>query len=240
VPEVSWLKLDDDFASHPKVVGLSDKAFRLHICALAYCGKNLTDGLISRLGIRLAGANADLDRPGTVAKQLVSAGLWHANADGTWQIHDYLDYNPSADDIKAERKSAAARMRALRASRYAARSAERYAARSGTPSRTTSKEVVKGRTAAPTPDEAAVGNGASPAASSKEENAMAVDVVQACRNIIAGHGWDEDYSEQAMRDDFARALRSTKTTGELHEPTIEMLIEEWNAERAKRYPEVAA
>ncbi|HEY7730242.1 MAG TPA: hypothetical protein VH950_04990 [Gaiellaceae bacterium] len=69
---------------------------------------------------------------------------------------------------------------------------------------------------------------------------MAVDVVQACRNIIAGHGWDEDYSEQAMRDDFARALRSTKTTGELHEPTIEMLIEEWNAERAKRYPEVAA
>jgi hypothetical protein len=175
-----------------------------------------------------------------VAKQLVSAGLWHANADGTWQIHDYLDYNPSADDIKAERKSAAARMRALRASRYAARSAERYAARSGTPSRTTSKEVVKGRTAAPTPDEAAVGNGASPAESSKEENPMAVDVVQACRNIIAGHGSDEDYSEQAMRDDFARALRSTKTTGELHEPTIEMLIEEWNAERAKRYPEVAA
>jgi hypothetical protein len=155
VPEVSWLKLDDDFASHPKVVGLSDKAFRLHICALAYCGKNLTDGLISRLGIRLAGANADLDRPGTVAKQLVSAGLWHANADGTWQIHDYLDYNPSADDIKAERKSAAARMRALRASRNGARSPERYAARAGTPSRPLSANALTERAGERTLEEAA-------------------------------------------------------------------------------------
>src|SRR5690606_5177208 len=35
------------------------------------------------------------------ADLLVKVGLWEP-AEGGFQIHDYLDYNPSADDVRAE------------------------------------------------------------------------------------------------------------------------------------------
>ena len=43
---MAWIKIDDSFPDHPKVIGLSDKAFRIHIEGLCYSGRFLTDGLI--------------------------------------------------------------------------------------------------------------------------------------------------------------------------------------------------
>ena len=43
---MSWVRLDDNFPNHPKVVGLSDQAFRLYISGLCYASHYLTDGLI--------------------------------------------------------------------------------------------------------------------------------------------------------------------------------------------------
>ena len=49
---MSWTKLDDLFPGHPKVITLSDSAFRLHVTALCYCASQLTDGFIPSPAIR--------------------------------------------------------------------------------------------------------------------------------------------------------------------------------------------
>lgn len=128
---MTWLRVDDGFTEHPKIRGLSNDAFRLHITGLCYCARNLTDGLISRLALRSVGSNANLSRPGTTARTLVRAGLWHPEADG-YRIHDYLAYNPAKADVDKERAAARERMQRRRSGeRYAERSGERTGERSG-------------------------------------------------------------------------------------------------------------
>lgn len=108
---MTWLKLDDSFPSHPKVVGLSDAAFRLHVTALCYCGQHLTDGLVPKSATRTMGAF----RPPVIAA-LVDAGLW-AVVDEGWQINGFLDYNPSRAKVEADRASAKERMDRVRANK---------------------------------------------------------------------------------------------------------------------------
>ncbi|MFL4904871.1 hypothetical protein ACJ6WF_17190 [Streptomyces sp. MMS24-I2-30] len=84
---------------------LSDRAFRLHVSAICWCAENLTDGHISDRELPLI---ARLRNVKATARQLQEAGLWD-RVDGGWFIHDYLDYNPSRDQVLAERKRNAER-----------------------------------------------------------------------------------------------------------------------------------
>jgi hypothetical protein len=127
---VTWVRLDDNFPDHPKVDGLSDPAFRLYVTALCHAGRLLTDGFVgssrvSRLLPRFKRSYVD---------ELVEAGLWDV-VEGGWQIHDFLDRNPSAAKVKAEREAAAERMRVARQKRSAERSPERSRGRSPSPTR---------------------------------------------------------------------------------------------------------
>jgi hypothetical protein len=105
-----WVKLDDRFPSHRKVALLSDRAFRLHVSALCWCSENLTDGRIADRELPLV---AHVRGIKATAQQLEAAGVWD-RADGGWVIHDYLDYNPSREQVLAERKKNAERQERFR------------------------------------------------------------------------------------------------------------------------------
>jgi hypothetical protein len=105
-----WVKLDDRFPSHRKVALLSDRAFRLHVSAICWCAENLTDGRISDRELALV---AHIRGIKATAKQLEEAGVWDRTDEG-WMIHDYLDYNPSRDQVLAERKKNAERQERFR------------------------------------------------------------------------------------------------------------------------------
>lgn len=94
---MAWAKLDDAFAEHPKVVGLPDAAFRLHVHALCYASRNLTDGAIPVGALRL------LRGTQRQVAVLVSVGLWERAGPG-WAIHDYLHYNPSRTNVETRRQ----------------------------------------------------------------------------------------------------------------------------------------
>lgn len=100
-----WVKLDDRFPSHRKVALLSDRAFRLHVSAICWCAENLTDG---RIGDRELPLVAHIRGIKAIAKQLEDAGVWDRIEDG-WAIHDYLDYNPSREQVLLDRKKNAER-----------------------------------------------------------------------------------------------------------------------------------
>jgi len=87
---VPYLNLDDNFADHPKVDGLSDGAFRLHVAGLCYCAKNTTDGVIpaERVGRLIPRFKA------AFLADLCESKLWLPHPEGH-EIHDYLDWNKS-------------------------------------------------------------------------------------------------------------------------------------------------
>lgn len=97
---MTWLKLDDGFADHPKIDGLSDGAFRLHVAGMLYAARHLTDGAIPARAVPRLMPGYDV----TLVAELVDAGLWHHEGDG-YEVHDFLEWNPSADEAKAKRKA---------------------------------------------------------------------------------------------------------------------------------------
>jgi hypothetical protein len=52
-----WSRLDDASIDHPKILGLSDKAFRLWVCSIVYCSRHLTDGRLNGVAITLLGSH---------------------------------------------------------------------------------------------------------------------------------------------------------------------------------------
>lgn len=103
---MAWVKLDDQFPDHTKVVSLSSDAFRLHVSAMCYCSAQLTDGRVTPLVTRrLTWYVTDTN---AVINELVTARLWETAGDD-YIIHDYLEYNPSASEVKQQRKANADR-----------------------------------------------------------------------------------------------------------------------------------
>ena len=98
---MTWVKIDDGFPDHPKVFGLSDLAFRVHISALCYSGKYLTDGflpmaLVSRF------ANGKMK----VISELTDAGLWDTEVENNgFRIHDYLVHQSSKEQVESEKRA---------------------------------------------------------------------------------------------------------------------------------------
>jgi hypothetical protein len=73
---VTWVKLSDDFASHPVVLGLSDGAFRLYVAGLCYCARHLTDGVIPVAVVPTLG----VERHRQATAELLRVGRWVADA----------------------------------------------------------------------------------------------------------------------------------------------------------------
>jgi hypothetical protein len=102
---MTWIRIDDQFADHPKVVSAGPLAAWLYVCGLSYCSRQLTDGFIPDGQLRKL---ADVDNAGELGDRLVSVGLWE-RVEGGFQVHDYLEYQPSAEKVKAERAATAKR-----------------------------------------------------------------------------------------------------------------------------------
>ncbi|MFB4265364.1 hypothetical protein [Nonomuraea sp. GTA35] len=119
------LYFDDQFPIHRKVTRLSDAAFRLHVSAIFWCGRNLTDGAIPEED--LEDVSAQVRTPARFVPELLKRGLWHEAGqscaseacpapapEGAWVIHDYFDYQPTKVKAVKKRKDNAERQRRWR------------------------------------------------------------------------------------------------------------------------------
>lgn len=94
-----WANLDDQFPKHPKVLPLTDAAFRLHVSGICYAAQYLTDGLVEAAVVPLL---VPRYRPRTL-EELLARGLWLQH-DAIYEIHDYLEWNRSREQVEAERE----------------------------------------------------------------------------------------------------------------------------------------
>jgi hypothetical protein len=119
---VSNVRFALGFPRHKKIKRLSNDAFALWVTAMHHARDQGTDGFLDDIELN------DVPRcPPRGAKrkalvtELVTARLWDV-VDGGWQIHDYTDWQDSAEQVKVQRDAACKRART-----YRARKAERLA-----------------------------------------------------------------------------------------------------------------
>lgn len=92
-----FVRLDHGMPENPKVVGLSDAAFRLYVEAICWCSRQETDGKIPAAMMKRLGRAKD-------TTELVSAGL--IDRDGRdFEVHDYLAFQRSRQEIAEFRES---------------------------------------------------------------------------------------------------------------------------------------
>lgn len=90
---MSWIRIDDNAPSHRKLLKVPPAARWLWVCGLAYCQRLKTDGHVPLETL----ATFAIEKPKPLADALVAVGLWHAEPTG-YRVHDYLDFNASADE----------------------------------------------------------------------------------------------------------------------------------------------
>jgi hypothetical protein len=98
---MAWVKLDDQFPDHPKVIEAGPEAAWLYVAALCYSSAKLTDGAIPTALVGRLTAHRGGER---LAERLVAVGLWERAPSG-YQVHDYGDYQPSAAATRAKREA---------------------------------------------------------------------------------------------------------------------------------------
>lgn len=99
---MAYLNLDDNYPDHPKVEGLSDRAYRLHGAAMFFSAKWLLDGRLTPKQMR------DRKRYSPVVlRELIDADLIHnlgqgcgtktcpTGDPGSYLLHDYWQWNKS-------------------------------------------------------------------------------------------------------------------------------------------------
>lgn len=100
---MTWCRLDDTFPEEPRVLEAGPEAAWLHVVALCYSSRHVTDGFVSAAALKaLGGAKAK-----RLAAVLVRVKLW-VEEEGGWQIRDYLDTQPSREHVLEVRRQRAA------------------------------------------------------------------------------------------------------------------------------------
>lgn len=93
-----WFRIDDTFHQHPKVLNAGNAATGLWVRCGAWSANYLTDGAVPVDIARRYGRTREVEA-------LLASRLWVQNGSG-FVMPDYLDYNPSAEQVRAERAHA--------------------------------------------------------------------------------------------------------------------------------------
>ncbi|WP_341935313.1 hypothetical protein MRBLWO14_000958 [Microbacterium sp. LWO14-1.2] len=113
-----WFKVDDALAFHVKAFVAGNEALGLWVRAGSWSMQQLTDGFVP-LGIVLALGGSE------TSELLVEAQLWE-EVEGGYQFHDWAEYQPTREQVQADR---AAMVERKRRSREASRSRSRQESR---------------------------------------------------------------------------------------------------------------
>lgn len=141
-----WLKIDDGYAEHPKieaaVAECGPVAMLIHVRLMCYCARNRTDGFVPDSA--LARIVADQRHGRKAARSLTSNGLILPAKAGV-MLHDWLRYNPRAEDEAKEAEARSNRARKAAQARWSAEGDAQGNASSNAPSKCSGNAPVPSR-----------------------------------------------------------------------------------------------
>jgi hypothetical protein len=109
---MAWGRIDDHAYRHRKFKlawDLEPASVGLEFFALSYSNDELTDGAVDEQFVH-GWFPRRVARERRAVDALLEAGLWVPNGAG-WQIHDFLEYNDPAEEVKARRQAKERRRR---------------------------------------------------------------------------------------------------------------------------------
>lgn len=103
---MSWIKLDDQWMDHPKIIRAGRDARDMWLASITWCAKHLTDGIFPAelLPALAVMAGIDVANCQELARVLLEVCLWESH-DGSFRIHDYLEYNPSKEQVESNKRA---------------------------------------------------------------------------------------------------------------------------------------
>jgi len=87
-------------------MSVGPEAKLLYMFSIIHCSKNLTDGFVAEKVGPVLARYAGISGYDTARDELLDNGLWETAEHG-YNVHDYLEYNPSKDDVLALREERA-------------------------------------------------------------------------------------------------------------------------------------
>ena len=108
---MSWAKFDDGYPENRKVSPVSAYATLLHMFAILRCARLESDGYLTKTDMEVVLAMTKIPsevRDATLA-EAISAGLI-VDRVHRFEVHDYLDYNPSHAELEHKRATGATRV----------------------------------------------------------------------------------------------------------------------------------
>ncbi len=75
----------------------------IHTAAICWCSQHLTDGIIPRRQAWKLGAEDESSRPGEWIDELLRASLFEIAGPDAYRVHDFLEYNPSKEEVEQAR-----------------------------------------------------------------------------------------------------------------------------------------
>lgn len=117
----TYAVIEHNLYESPKLVGVSDKAFRAYIEAILYSGKHLTDGFLDE---RIVSRMWGLEAAEELATNDPTNPSW-SRVDGGWKIYGFCERQNTKADVDAmrERKSVAGKASAAKRQQEANRKA---------------------------------------------------------------------------------------------------------------------
>ena len=205
-----WVKLDDKFRTHPKVIAAGLDAAWFYLCALGYCAEQLTDGHIHAAMVPILAPH--VPNPQAAAETCCTVGLLTPTDTG-YLVPDYLEYNPPRAKVLAEREKAKARRTGT-----AAHDVRANVARTSPEHRPTFEECSATPYPYPYPSSEPVGNQPS---SAEPEAASYPQLVDAVVDYLVDVAQAGNRDPIAKPDRWRRTVRRRLTTE--HGDTIERL-----------------
>jgi hypothetical protein len=99
---MSWAKVDDRANEHRKQLEAGAEACWLWTCGLMYANRqDARDGFIPALVLPML---YPFRGPKKLAARLVDVGLWE-KVDGGYRVHNYHQWNPTKEQVEAEREA---------------------------------------------------------------------------------------------------------------------------------------
>src|SRR5579883_608603 len=116
-----WVKIDDNLMEHPKMIAIGIQGRALWLAGLCYANQQMTDGFLPDFMIPTLAARAGVTDVESTLSCMTTVYLgqkspvWY-RADGGYRIHDYADFQPSAEDVRAirEKRARAGRLGGIR------------------------------------------------------------------------------------------------------------------------------
>lgn len=142
--ERTFIRLHDGMPDHPKIEGLSDRAFRLLVSTWCWCSRQLTDGKVPAKVWTKRGTPAG-------RRELMDAGL-AVDCGEYIEMHDYLEHQRSAAEVaelraqraEAGRKGGLAKARKVASAKASATTLAKQTRSKTVPSTETDSSEPKG------------------------------------------------------------------------------------------------